>query len=48
MLEKFRNIIEYTLSHPIMRDMYGARKESLMMIRELPMRLYDEIERKTD
>lgn len=47
-LEKFKNVIEYTFSHPIMRDMYGARKETFMMIRELPMRLYDEIERKTN
>ena len=45
-LEKFKNVLEYTYSHPMMREMYGSRKESFMLIRELPMRLIAEIDRK--
>lgn len=45
-VDKFKNVIDYTCSHPIMREIYGSRKELLMLLRELPMRLLNEIERK--
>lgn len=45
-VEKFKNVVEYTYSHPIMREIYSSRKEMFMLLRELPMRLLNEIERK--
>ena len=47
-LNKFRNVFEYTCSHPMMRDMYSSRKESMLLFRELPMMIMKEIERQTN
>lgn len=33
---KFRNVLEFTCGHPAIREISAARKESLMMLRELP------------
>ena len=47
-LDKFRNILEYTFEHPMMREIYGTRKEAIFLMRELPFQIAKEIERKTD
>lgn len=45
-VEKLKNVIDYTYSHPIMREIYGSKKEMYMLLRELPMILINEIDRK--
>lgn len=35
--DKFKNVLEYTCSGPLSREMFGSRKESLMLLRDLPM-----------
>lgn len=42
---KFRDIIEYTLSNPIIRDRIDSRKELTMMLHDIPMLLMRQIER---
>ncbi|MBQ4338293.1 MAG: toll/interleukin-1 receptor domain-containing protein [Clostridia bacterium] len=44
-VDKFKNVIEYTCSHPILRETYGLRKDALMFFRELPMMLINEIKK---
>ncbi|CAM3500338.1 TIR domain-containing protein [Aquirufa ecclesiirivi] len=36
---EFREMLEFTLGHPMMREMYGMRKESMMYVKELPYML---------
>ncbi|MBQ9986382.1 MAG: toll/interleukin-1 receptor domain-containing protein [Oscillospiraceae bacterium] len=42
-VDKFKNVVEYTYSHPAFREMYGSRKETLLLFRELPMLLSNEL-----
>lgn len=44
-IEKFKNVIEYTCGHPFFREIYGMRKDTLMLFRELPMILMNEIKK---
>ncbi len=44
-VNKFRNVLEYTCGHPMMREMYSSRKESMMLMRELPMFIERELDR---
>ena len=44
-LNKFRDILDITFSHPVMRDMYMNRKESMVMLEELYMSLMRGIDR---
>lgn len=43
-VEKFQKILEFTSGHPIMRKSFCYNKDAMMMLRELPMRLMDEVE----
>lgn len=45
-VHEFKEMMEFSLSHPMMREMHGMRKESLMYVKELPYmlnRFIDEI-----
>ena len=44
-IEKFKNVIEYTYGHPYLREMYGLRKETFMLFRELPIILMNGIKK---
>ena len=44
-IEKFKNVIEYTYGHPFFREMFGFRKDTLMLFRELPVILMSEIKK---
>ncbi|MEO0555330.1 MAG: hypothetical protein AAF149_19120 [Bacteroidota bacterium] len=44
---EFKHLLEFTTEHPMMREMYGMKKESRMFMRELPhmlMRYLDRFE----
>lgn len=43
-IEKFQKILDFTSGHPIMRESFRYNKDAMMMLRELPMRLMDEME----
>ncbi len=36
---EFRGMLDFTLGHPMMREMYGSRKETIMYLKELPYTL---------
>lgn len=38
-IREFRDIIEFTCGHPMMRDIYSRNKESLMFMKEMPYML---------
>ena len=45
-IREFRDMVDFTFSHPMMRDMFGHTKDSIMFMKELPyslMRYLDEI-----
>ena len=47
-MKTFREIVDYTCSHPIMRDMFLRNKDSAIMLKEMPfalMKCLDELER---
>lgn len=45
-IREFREMVDFTFSHPMMRDIFGRTKDSIMFMKELPyslMRYLDEI-----
>lgn len=45
-IREFRDMVDFTFSHPMMRDMFGRTKDSIMFMKELPyslMKYLDEI-----
>ena len=38
-INDFRRIIEFTCEHPMMRDIYGRRKDTYMLLRDMPYQL---------
>lgn len=45
-IREFRDMVDFTFSHPMMRDIFGRNKDSIMFMKELPyslMRYLDEI-----
>lgn len=45
-IREFRKMVDFTFSHPMMRDIFGGTKDSMMFMKELPyslMRYLDEI-----
>lgn len=45
-IREFRDMVDFTFSHPMMRDIFGRTKDSIMFMKELPyslMRYLDEI-----
>lgn len=45
-IREFRDMVNFTFSHPMMRDIFGRTKDSIMFMKELPyslMRYLDEI-----
>lgn len=45
-IKEFREMVDFTFSHPMMRDIFGRNKDSIMFMKELPyslMRYLDEI-----
>lgn len=45
-IRDFREMVDFTFSHPIMRDTYGRNKDSMMLLKELPyslMRYLDDL-----
>lgn len=40
----FREMLEFTINHPMMREMYGRKKEYMMLSKELPYMLMDYLE----
>ena len=43
-INEFKEMVDFTLQHPIMRDMYGNRKESMMFMKEMPFMLFRYLE----
>lgn len=35
-IRDFREMIDYTCSHSIMREIYGRNRDSMMLIKEMP------------
>ena len=44
-IDKFKNVVEYTCGHPFFREMFSMRKDTLMLFRELPMILMNEVKK---
>lgn len=44
-IREFRNLLDVTFNHPIMRDMYLDSKESLMLRKDMFYFLMDYVER---
>lgn len=42
---KFREVFEFTCEHPMMREVFRSRKESMMVLRELSMTIMKEMDR---
>lgn len=45
-IKEFRDIVDFTFGHPMMRDIYGHNKDSIIFMKEIPyflMRYLDEI-----
>ena len=45
-IREFRDMVDFTFSHPMMRDIFGRNKDSIMFMKELPyslMRYLEEI-----
>lgn len=40
----FRELLDFTLGHPVIRDVYGRGKESMVLFKELPYMLMDYID----
>ncbi len=40
----FREMLEFTINHPMMREIYGRKKEYMMLSKELPYMLMDYLE----
>jgi len=38
-IREFREMLDFTLGHPAMRELFGLKKESLMFMKELPYML---------
>ena len=46
-IHNFKEMMEFTFQHPMMREMYGGRKEYMIYMKEMPymlMRYIDEVE----
>ncbi|HMJ46880.1 MAG TPA: hypothetical protein VK498_06090 [Ferruginibacter sp.] len=44
-VQEFKEILEFTFGHPMMREMYGNRKDSLIYFKEIPIVLFNYLER---
>jgi len=44
-ISDFKHLLDFTTEHPMMREMYGMRKESRMFMREIPRSLMRYLER---
>ncbi len=45
-IREFREMVDFTFSHPMMREIFGRSKDSIMLMKELPyslMRYLDEM-----
>lgn len=47
-IRDFREMVDFTFSHPIMRDTYGRNKDSMMLLKELPFSLMNYLDEMTE
>lgn len=47
-IREFREMVNFTFSHPLMRDVFGRSKDSIMVTKELPYALMRQLEEVSD